>query len=145
MGLQWGCMNWADRRFAPPHGIISPMHELALTQQLLQVVLTAAQRADARAVTAIDLVVGDLSSSVDDSVQFYFDILSRDTLAAGAQLRFQREPAIAACADCGAQTAVQPPIPAHCPRCQSVHIQVSGGRALRVASIDIEEKEQHEP
>lgn len=117
------------------------MHELAVTEHLLQVVLAAAQRADARAVTAIDLVVGDLASIVDDSVQFYFDILSRETMAAGATLHFQREPAIAACADCGAQTPVRPPLPAHCPACRSQRIQVIGGRDFRVASIDIEERE----
>ena len=43
------------------------MHELAVTEHLLQVVLAAAERADARAITSIDLVIGDLSSVVDDS------------------------------------------------------------------------------
>jgi hydrogenase nickel incorporation protein HypA/HybF len=118
------------------------MHELAVTQSILQVVLAAAARADARAVTGIDLVIGDLSSVVDDSVQFYFDVLSQDTLAAGATLHFQREPAIAACADCGAQTPVRPPIEPVCPACQGIHIQVTGGRAFRVASIEIEEKDR---
>ena len=118
------------------------MHELAITQSILQVALAAAARADARAVTGIDLVIGDLSSVVDDSVQFYFDILSQDTLAAGALLHFQRAPAIATCHDCGAQTPMRPPIDPVCPACQSIHIQVTGGRDFRVASIDIEEKEK---
>ena len=121
------------------------MHELAVTEHLLQVVLAAAERADARAITSIDLVIGDLSSVVDDSVQFYFDILSQETLAAGARLHFQREPAIATCADCGAQTPVCPPIDPVCPVCQGNHIQVTGGRDFRVASIDIAEKAGHAP
>jgi hydrogenase nickel incorporation protein HypA/HybF len=118
------------------------MHELAVTQSILR--LSSPQpRAPMRgAVTSIDLVIGDLSSVVDDSVQFYFDILSQDTLAAGATLHFQREPAIAACADCGAQTPVRPPIEPVCPACQGIHIQVTGGRAFRVASIEIEEKDR---
>ena len=33
--------------------------------------------------TAIDLVVGELSSIVDDSVQFYWDLIAEDTAAAG--------------------------------------------------------------
>ena len=121
------------------------MHELAVTEHLLQVVLAAAERADAHTITSIDLVIGDLSSVVDDSVQFYFDILSRDTMAAGARLHFQRESAIATCADCGAQTPVCPPIDPVCPVCQGSHIQVTGGRDFRVASIDIEEKAGQAP
>lgn len=117
------------------------MHELAITQSIIEVAVAAAQRVDARAITGIDLVIGELSSVVDDSVQFYFDILSKDTLAAGARLNFQREPAIATCSDCGAQTPVRPPIAPVCPHCQSSHVVVSGGRDFRVASIDIEEKE----
>ena len=130
---------------ARPAWYDAPMHELAVTQSILEVVLAAAERADARTITGIDLVVGDLASVVDDSVQFYFDILSKDTLAAGAQLHFQREPAIATCSDCGAQTSVRLPVDPVCPQCQGIHVQVTGGRDFRVASIDIEEKEKNSP
>ena len=91
------------------------MHELAVTEGILDVVLTAARQAGAQRIQAIDLVIGDLSGMVDDSIQFYFDILSRDTLAAGATLRFRREPASINCEECGGQFTAQPPLTPICP------------------------------
>ncbi len=118
------------------------MHELAVTEGILQVAIASAAREHARAITAIDLVIGDLTSIVDDSVQFYFDILSKETLAAGARLNFRREPALATCLDCGAQTPVKPPVEPVCPACGSSRLRVSGGREFHVASIDIEPGEE---
>lgn len=116
------------------------MHELAVTEGILKVVLDAAAQAGARQIRAIDLVIGELSGMVDDSIQFYFDILSRDTLAAGATLRFHREPATVTCLECGGEFAGQLPLTPFCPRCGSVRLRVAGGRELRVESIEIEER-----
>jgi len=114
------------------------MHELAITQSIIDLAIEAAKREDARVINQIDLVIGDLSSIVDDSVQFYFDILSKETLAAGATLVFRREPAIALCLDCGAKTPVKPPVAAFCPKCDSQRIQIRGGKDFRMESIDID-------
>jgi hydrogenase nickel incorporation protein HypA/HybF len=89
-------------------------------------------------VTAIDLVIGSLTSIVDDSVQFYFDILSRDTLAAGAQLRVRRQPAQGRCADCGGDWEVIPPLASTCPLCGSPALSVSGGFEFLVESIEVD-------
>ena len=70
------------------------MHELSITEGILSIALDAA---GGRRITAIDLVIGDLSSIVDDSVQFYFDILSQGTLAEGASAALSARPAIATC------------------------------------------------
>jgi Zn finger protein HypA/HybF involved in hydrogenase expression len=40
---------------------------------MLDVVLEKAEEAHASKITAINLVVGDMASIVDDCVQFYFD------------------------------------------------------------------------
>ena len=90
-------------------------------------------------ITDITLVIGDLTSIVDDSVQFYFDLLSQDTLAAGARLHFRRQSANATCWECGHQFAVTPPLAIACERCGSPRLQVSGGREFHVESIEIEE------
>lgn len=114
------------------------MHELAATEALLAVALEAAREAGGRRIGAIDVVVGELTSIVDDSVAFYFEILSRDTPAAGAQLRFRREPAVGRCQACGAEFPVTPPLVRWCPKCESADLRVEGGRAFYISSIEVD-------
>ncbi len=117
----------------------TPLHELPITQGLLSVVVETATQAGAERVHSIDIVIGELTSIVDDSVQFYFDILSRGTVAEGAELRFRREPATATCLDCGHSFAVRPPLIVECPQCHSALIRVSGGNEFYVQSIEVDD------
>jgi hydrogenase nickel incorporation protein HypA/HybF len=121
------------------------MHELPVTQAILDTALSAAQQANARRIVAIDLVIGELSGIVDDSVQFYFDILSRDTPAQGATLRFQRQPAQACCLDCKHSYNAAPPLAPFCPECGSLRLQVTGGRQFFLESIEIDDDHSGSP
>ena len=114
------------------------MHELAVTQGILEVAVDAAKQAGAQRIVAIDLVIGELTGMVDDSIQFYFDIISRETLAEGAALRFRREPAMVACLDCGQKSEITLPLAITCLACGSVHLRVTGGREFRVESIEVD-------
>jgi hydrogenase nickel incorporation protein HypA/HybF len=114
------------------------MHELSATEGILAVALEAARDAGAVRVSAIDVVIGDLSSMVGESVQFYFDLLSKDTAAAGAQLHVRRQSATAACGACGASYSVVPPLSPECAACGSAALTVSGGREFHVASIEVD-------
>jgi hydrogenase nickel incorporation protein HypA/HybF len=114
------------------------MHELPVTESILRTAIAAAERGGASRITAIDLVIGGLSSMVDDSVQFYFDALSRGTIAVGATLRFRREPATITCFSCGHTAPIDPPLPSGCPACGSAQIRVHGGREFLIESIDVD-------
>jgi hydrogenase nickel incorporation protein HypA/HybF len=119
------------------------MHELPVTRGILSVALEASENAGGHPIQAIDLVIGALSSIVDDSVQFYFDILSQGTLAEHATLRFRREPAQMTCFVCGAVLAVEPPLPDVCPACErSSSLLVSEGREFYVEAIEINESNE---
>ena len=113
------------------------MHELAVTESILNIAISHAQRAGAARVTDLNLVIGRLSSIVDDSIQFYWDMLAEDTIAKGAKLNFQRVPTEMRCLECGSFF-----YPAEesfdCPNCNSSWVKVIKGEELRVESIDVE-------
>lgn len=115
------------------------MHELPATQGILDVALETARDAGAARIASIDVVIGELSSIVDDSVQFYFDVLSRGTPAAGATLRLRRIPGAARCADCGAGYDVAPPLDPTCRVCGGLSLRVTGGREFYIESIEVDE------
>jgi hydrogenase nickel incorporation protein HypA/HybF len=119
------------------------MHELPITESVLAIAVDAATQNGGGRITAIKLVIGELTSIVDDSVQFYFDILSKDTLAEGAILNFERKPAIATCQDCRGETHVTPPIDPRCPRCHSPRLVVTGGKEFFIESIEVEDDHQN--
>lgn len=113
------------------------MHELSVTQGMLEIALRHAQRAGAQRITRINLIIGDVTSIVDDSVQFYFDFISKDTIAEGAQLVFQRLPATFRCWDCG-NTFTPKERDFTCPHCGGMSVEVVGGNEFRVESIEVE-------
>jgi hydrogenase nickel incorporation protein HypA/HybF len=117
---------------------MAPMHELSVTQSILDIVERHAQQAGAQRITAINLVIGELTGFVDDSIQFYFDFLSKDTPADGAQLRFERITPLVRCQACGAEFAPPDSRLWACPDCEALGSEVIAGKEFYVASIEIE-------
>ena len=113
------------------------MHELSVTQSMLNLALEHAERAGARRITRINLVIGELSGIVDESVQFYFDFVGKDTLAEGAQLAFEWLPARLRCCACGHEFAL-PDGNWACPVCQALGGEFIAGREFYMESIEVE-------
>jgi hydrogenase nickel incorporation protein HypA/HybF len=113
------------------------MHELSVTEALLALAVQHAAAAHAERITGVHLVIGQLSSVIDESVQFYWDLISAGTPAAGAQLHFRRVPAAFRCADCGQVYAPAAEILA-CPACAGVRVSLTGGEELYLEALDIE-------
>jgi hydrogenase nickel incorporation protein HypA/HybF len=114
------------------------MHELAVTESLLEIALRHARAQTARRITGLYLVIGQWSSIVDDSVQFYWDIVSDGTIARGAVLHFERVSVILTCQDCGKEYSPTSEEFA-CPHCGSTRARVKTGDEFRLEAIDVDE------
>jgi len=113
------------------------MHELPVTEQILNVTLDHARKAGARRVAHVNLVVGDLTTFVDESIQFYFDFLSKGTEAEGAQLHIRRIPARVRCHECEGEFAPEG-ADWRCPQCGGLGGEVLSGRESYIESIEVE-------
>ena len=127
------------------------MHEMPVTQAFLKMAL---EHADGRRVTNIYLQVGRMSAIVPDTVEVFFEYLSKDTLAEGARLHFEILPVEMTCQDCGRQLdlsewnqdapqmIMQKAFVRGC-ECGSKNLRVTGGVSFGLVSIDVATAEDH--
>lgn len=113
------------------------MHEYAVTQSMITLVLEEASQAKASKILEIRLVIGDLSTIIDDSVQMYFDIMSEGTVAEGAKLIFRRVKAEFKCKTCG-EVFIKPEKGFDCPKCGSMGVPTGVGKEFYIESLEIE-------
>ena len=127
------------------------MHEMAITQGLLDLAL---KHAGAHRITNIHLRVGEGSPVVSESVDLFFEHLSKGTLAEGARLHFEMAPVRMACQECGVyadlsawagerpQIRMARGLAAGCP-CGSKRLRVVEGLSFEMLSLDVEDLPQH--
>ena len=112
------------------------MHELSVTTSILEIALRHCEQAGARKITDIYLVIGQMTSIMDDSVQFYWDMISADTPAAGAQLHFKRIPAELECEACGQHYGLADSELA-CPHCNHLGFKFISGNEFYLEAIGV--------
>lgn len=113
------------------------MHELPVTQNILELALTYGANAGATKITRLYITIGDLASIVDDSVQFYWELIAKDTIAEKAELEFHRIKTELRCKNCS-QTYKPVSGISTCPNCQSSQIEILSGKEFYLEAIDIE-------
>ena len=110
------------------------MHELPVTQSILDIAL---RHADGKRITDIHIVMGELSKLVDDSIQFYWDEISKGTIADGARLHFRRLEAEVQCMACF--TKYHPNQgEILCPDCGSTGAKIVQGEEFYLEALDVE-------
>jgi hydrogenase nickel incorporation protein HypA/HybF len=113
------------------------MHELYATQGILDRALQKAGEQNAHRITDVHIVVGEISSYEDDSVQFYWDEISKGTMAEDARLHFRRVPAELQCMNCS--TKYHPPEgEIVCPECGSTGARIWSGEEFYLEALDVE-------
>jgi hydrogenase nickel incorporation protein HypA/HybF len=113
------------------------MHELALAESIATVV---ERHARGRRVTRVEVAVGHLRQVVPPALEFAFELVTRDTVADGAELVLIEVPAAGRCRRCGEESTLAA-FPFTCRACGGWDVEVTAGEELRVESLDVEEEE----
>ena len=111
------------------------MHELSVSSAVVD---TVVRHAAGRPVKAVQLRVGALRQVVPESLDFYWGIVTRDTVCEGSALEQELIEARLRCTDCDIEWAVDAPA-FRCPRCAGATVEVVCGNELEVESIEVEE------
>jgi len=116
------------------------MHELQITERILNVVLRHAEGRDVNRIVRIHLRVGELSDLADEWIQRYFSYLSRGTLAEHAELAITRAPIVLKCSGCGVSFEIRRDGfgEATCPQCAATRLELVSGRGYFIENMEVQ-------
>lgn len=112
------------------------MHEYPVTVRIVEIANEEAVKAGGK-VTAINLVVGDDSGFIGESIQMYFDIIAEGTPCEGAKLSIERVRPKLKCASCG-KFFERKPFSFTCPFCGGKGGPTKIGKEFYVKSVELE-------
>ncbi len=113
------------------------MHELSITQSILDISLQAAEKQNASRIRVIRLQLGPFCGVVPECVQMYLDVLAKGTIAEGARIEVIEVPLRVQCLDCGRESDIDRRH-IQCPACGSIRLKRLSGREFLVDSLEVD-------
>jgi Zn finger protein HypA/HybF involved in hydrogenase expression len=122
------------------------MHELGITEGIIERAREAAQAAGGVRVTDVYLVITPAADFTTESIEMYFEMLAGDDdYFRGARLHWERQTAAASCLQCGAafQAAETRPV---CPQCGGRQVRFDArAPMLQLVGVDVAEEGDPRP
>lgn len=116
------------------------MHETDMTKALILTLKDWWESQPERPkIACIHLIVGKFTCVEPVSLQFAFEVQSRNTFLDGAELIIQETPLIAFCHRCQQEYKPEIGIQYACPQCQSPMEDIRSGRELKIDRIECSE------
>jgi len=117
--------------------IIQIVHEFSIAQTIVQGVLAELKKVQPARLVRARIVAGGLHQLVPDNLTFAYEVLTKDTPAAGSVLNIRNVPITAECRQCHWRGAIRGALFA-CGRCKGGDIEITGGKELYLDSIEVE-------
>jgi hydrogenase nickel incorporation protein HypA/HybF len=113
------------------------MHEMSVAQSILKIVLAEARKNGATKIKTVRIRAGELRGIVQEQLGFFFQFITKDTLAEGSSFEVEYVPIKAGCKSCKHVFMVQN-YEFLCPECESKDVDLIQGMELAVKEIEIE-------
>lgn len=117
------------------------MHEASVTEALVKLAGDEAKARGAIKVNAINLVVGETTGYMAESLEFYFRNLSKGTMLEGAKLNVTYVKPKIRCPSCGLLFE-RKMFSFDCPDCGAQGVMTSVGNEFYIDTMDIEKEEK---
>jgi Zn finger protein HypA/HybF involved in hydrogenase expression len=119
------------------------VHELGITQGIIDRAREAAKRESAARIGRLYLVLTPAADFSPESIEMYFTMLTEgDPLFAGASLEFGVAPAGALCLACGDEFVTEAPQPM-CPQCGSSQVRFDpAAPMIQLTEIDVDDADE---
>jgi len=112
------------------------MHELGLMQNIIDTVQDYARKNNVTKVVKIMLEVGQVSGVVPESLEFCFEVCTKQTTLEGAQLEIERIAAVGKCKTCGESFDLLT-FTFSCPKCGGTDWEMISGRELIIKGLEV--------
>jgi hydrogenase nickel incorporation protein HypA/HybF len=113
------------------------LHELSLTQSIVELAIEHAEREEAKVIRSLTLEIGALSGVIPDAVEFAFDVCSKGTLAEGARLEINYIEGRGRCQECSRETELDK-LTYACPHCGSLALETLQGKEMSLIEMEID-------
>lgn len=112
------------------------MHEMGLVFRIIDMTVEHAKKMNARKITKVEIVLGDLSGVMYESLVFSFYTAIKGTMLADAEIVIERVRGRGRCNACGKEFEV---VNLHevCPACTAPHPQIVQGKQFQLKSISV--------
>ena len=113
------------------------MHELSLAESILQLIEDAAIEQQFTQVKTVWLEIGQLACVEQESLRFFFAVVTEDSIARQAKLEIIEITGQAMCGQCH-QVMMIATYHQACPQCGSYALHVTQGDGMRIKELEVE-------
>lgn len=113
------------------------MHEMSLLEGMVQVIEEHARTNGYERVRGVVLEVGPFAGVEVEALRFAFEVVTKGTVAEGAELEVERPAGLGWCRECDREVLIRSRLEA-CPLCQEGPVCVTAGTQICLKAVDVE-------
>jgi hydrogenase nickel incorporation protein HypA/HybF len=116
------------------------MHEFSIMQGVFKLIEDVAAKNNLIKIDKVVLKIGKLRQIFPDFLQFAFEVVSQNTIAAGAELIIEEVPITMRCKSCQKEFTVEYNTYI-CPTCNATELELLTGKEILIVSVEGETKD----
>ena len=113
------------------------MHEMTIAMNIVDIICQKANEEKAVKVNSVELVIGNLSGIMIDSLEFCFEAAFKNTIADGSELKIDKIEAKAFCKSCKKDFMLDSDF-SPCPTCNDFDFELKTGKEFSIKSFNID-------